>query len=473
MNSERHFGGGVSTTDGEDTELPKETRQRRKLMRFYLSGGDEREIFEQGDARVSRAQEQEVKERLGRGEVSREQEHRLLSQIETPVHAKGAEVVYKSIANADNPFEVAILDAFGGRDDELDPGKVKVNTFIARYETPMDFERAENGLRRRIEGSRKTEIEKTMLFGAIDGVKRKIYGKQEVYYQEMKQLHREAEEMIRDEERRLARPVRTEMDRRTERVELDSSTKQELGQKGLGLFNRLMGGENERNREVVVDSGQWMISRRELKGESNNSLESEDRGYMDAKNGMFGVFDGAGGVRGGAQASSTAVDTVRKMVNKYGPVRNEADIRSLMTRAHEAVERNPQAGITTGVIGRVVEDERGKRLIYGCVGDSRIYLFRGKNVMQVTKDEGYQNVITNALGDGECEVRQTGTVPLRKGDRLLFCSDGITGDKEEQALDPREMVKTMMKSRTAFEAAQKFTRIAKKIDDRTAVVAFT
>jgi protein phosphatase len=93
----------------------------------------------------------------------------------------------------------------------------------------------------------------------------------------------------------------------------------------------------------------------------------------------------------------------------------------------------------------------------GHVGDSRLYLFRRGDLLQVTRDHSLvadylasgaisaeeaahhpqRNVITRALGiDWELDV-DAHTVNLRPGDRVLLCSDGLTsmiGDDEIAAL---------------------------------------
>jgi protein phosphatase len=81
------------------------------------------------------------------------------------------------------------------------------------------------------------------------------------------------------------------------------------------------------------------------------------------------------------------------------------------------------------------------------VGDSRIYLWRDGKLRQLTEDHSWvseqvragvlseidarrhpwRNVVTRALAGGEDPEVDVALLELRKGDRLLLCSDGLSG----------------------------------------------
>ena len=93
-------------------------------------------------------------------------------------------------------------------------------------------------------------------------------------------------------------------------------------------------------------------------------------------------------------------------------------------------------------------------LVVAQVGDSRAYLLREGVLTQVTHDQSlvnqlielgeitveearhfeYQNVILQALGVQTDVDVQLSTVPLRRGDRLIVCSDGLSGVVEDEEL---------------------------------------
>jgi protein phosphatase len=87
------------------------------------------------------------------------------------------------------------------------------------------------------------------------------------------------------------------------------------------------------------------------------------------------------------------------------------------------------------------------RLFIAQVGDSRAYLLRGDQLVQVTRDQSlvnqlieagqlteeeaetfeHNNIILQALGTAETVQVDLTYVDLRKGDVLLMCSDGLSG----------------------------------------------
>ena len=102
-------------------------------------------------------------------------------------------------------------------------------------------------------------------------------------------------------------------------------------------------------------------------------------------------------------------------------------------------------GMGTTIVAMKVDDEGRAHLAH--VGDSRIYLYRGGDLMHMTRDHSwfadlmanaheftpqtlayaarYKNVITRALGmEASVEV-DLGRVDLEEGDLFLLCSDGL------------------------------------------------
>ena len=182
---------------------------------------------------------------------------------------------------------------------------------------------------------------------------------------------------------------------------------------------------------------------------------NEDSVYPEASgtgNGpmIAGVADGMGGHIAGNIASNIALAAATDQDL-------DADIeiadRLLAGNAaiRERVRDEPNlAGMgTTMTLGLFAED--GTATI-GHVGDSRCYLLRDGELGQITSDHtvvadlvalGHikeedvdkhpqRHLLTRSLGLGPVTV-DTETVDLRPGDRVLFCSDGLTsmlGDRE-------------------------------------------
>jgi protein phosphatase len=164
---------------------------------------------------------------------------------------------------------------------------------------------------------------------------------------------------------------------------------------------------------------------------------------------VFLVADGMGGHAAGDVASRLAlaafeeIDPAVQLRDLVFAARQANDL----IRAH--AEANPaRRGMGTTLSGFAIIDGRaGTYAAVVNVGDSRTYLARQDRLEQITVDHSlvqelvdageitedeaqvhpHRNVVTRALGiDLELEV-DTATVPLQSGDRLLVCSDGLTG----------------------------------------------
>lgn len=166
----------------------------------------------------------------------------------------------------------------------------------------------------------------------------------------------------------------------------------------------------------------------------------------------FLVADGMGGHEAGDLASRAAIAAFAESFTRTGPATIEEVSRAL-DAAREAVHRVAEgrergAGCTlTGVV-RIEHDGTGYWYLLN-VGDSRVYLQRGGEFTQLTRDHSLQaeraefsaeraaatprNVITRALGS-EDDRHDSWLLPITNGTRLLICSDGLTGELDDDEL---------------------------------------
>jgi PPM family protein phosphatase len=167
--------------------------------------------------------------------------------------------------------------------------------------------------------------------------------------------------------------------------------------------------------------------------------------FIDQSNrlGLVAVADGMGGHRAGEVASATALEALRAAVASGQPLRDAIEGANDAV-IEKSVSDQELAGMgTTLTAGMLGSDGY---LVVGHVGDSRAYLVRDGELTQITDDHSLveemvrggeltreqadvhprRSIITRALGiDPEVEVDEY-PIELQPGDRILFCSDGLT-----------------------------------------------
>jgi PPM family protein phosphatase len=175
---------------------------------------------------------------------------------------------------------------------------------------------------------------------------------------------------------------------------------------------------------------------------------------------LFAVADGLGGHSAGDVASATAVRVLARLDGRRPASVEEAreQLVAAFQEANQAVRdeaaRDPaRAGMGTTLTAALLA---GEQLIIAHVGDSRAYLLRpGEQLRQLTSDQTvvaemvrqgrltrdqaaahpYRSVLTTAIGlESELEVQLPAPLPLRPGDQVLLCSDGLTEPVGEDAI---------------------------------------
>lgn len=158
--------------------------------------------------------------------------------------------------------------------------------------------------------------------------------------------------------------------------------------------------------------------------------------------GAFCVFDGMGGESCGEVASSisaTTFNNIYKSIMDFG-VQSIVDMCYIMNRnvCRFAERHNIQYMGTTAAMLFFEKKE-----VYACnLGDSRIFLLRGDKLQKISVDHVAEGTIfkkpplTQHLGIPSDEFRINPyivSLKIRKGDRFLICSDGLTDmlSKEE------------------------------------------
>jgi protein phosphatase len=277
---------------------------------------------------------------------------------------------------------------------------------------------------------------------------------------------------------------------------------------------------------------------------SERHLErNEDTVIADQRHGLAAVFDGVGGSAAGEVASQLAATVVKEGWKRllktqayearinFGPYVNldaPTILQQLITEAHEQIRsdgakrRTSSRSIwsddqaTTVALAVIVQQEggQGHTLVHAHVGDSRIYLLRGKDdLKRLTEDDSIltelvknhelsekqalridqatleedlsdielacfqqRNGITQALGDSQSIHVHIAETPLLPGDRILFCTDGIHDNLTDAEIEDilRKGKRTTAARRLVEQALQRSqedrTSLRAKADDMSAVV---
>jgi protein phosphatase len=175
------------------------------------------------------------------------------------------------------------------------------------------------------------------------------------------------------------------------------------------------------------------------------------------------VADGMGGAAAGELASEMATESIYgQLVTNWGgepeptaqrfAFRLKEAVEAANTRIHDYALAHPELrgmGTTTTAVGVL-----GDQVFLSQVGDSRAYLIRGGVAYQLTKDQSLmqrlveagelteeeaarserRNIILQALGpDPKVKVDLT-FQELRRGDVLVLCSDGLSGQVEKEEI---------------------------------------
>ncbi|MBI2220463.1 MAG: serine/threonine-protein phosphatase [Acidobacteria bacterium] len=180
--------------------------------------------------------------------------------------------------------------------------------------------------------------------------------------------------------------------------------------------------------------------------------------------GLFVVADGMGGHAAGEVASRVAVEAIEEFAREsaaadrhrtwpfpYDPAisLNGNRLKSAFRIANRRIAATSAGaselrGMATTACGVLVGNGA---VSVAHVGDSRVYLLRGGELRQVTIDHSWveeqvragvmdahaarqhpwRNVVTRALSGGDDPEADVADLPLQPGDRLLLCSDGLSG----------------------------------------------
>lgn len=174
------------------------------------------------------------------------------------------------------------------------------------------------------------------------------------------------------------------------------------------------------------------------------------------------VADGMGGHAAGREAAEIVIrsclDALRKRNGEPWEDVFHRAVAVAQTAVHEASSQGAEGRLSMGAtvaVAVVGELAHGPHLHVAHVGDSRVYLYRGRSLYRLTADHSLVaqmvrdgllseeeafghpdgNVIQRAIGQsGPLEPEVQEPLPLDAGDVVLLCSDGLHGAVPDEAI---------------------------------------
>lgn len=210
----------------------------------------------------------------------------------------------------------------------------------------------------------------------------------------------------------------------------------------------------------------------------SGAFEPKTRRELNQSGRLYVVADGMGGHERGEVSSKYAVETLLKVYYEAPKIPPEKRLRDIIQQINQNLyayaKENLGAGEKTGttLVAAVV---RGGNLLVANVGDSRAYLLRDGKIKQITRDHTlvgelvragalteeeareskYRNRLSRSVGaDPKLEVDIHPPIPLRRGDIILLCTDGLT-----QYASPQDLLRAAS-SGNARDIVERLIRFA-------------
>ena len=169
---------------------------------------------------------------------------------------------------------------------------------------------------------------------------------------------------------------------------------------------------------------------------------------------LFAVCDGMGGHAAGEVASEIATQVIADRAPSHADATGlaravEAANAEIIAAAQDGRGRE---GMGTTCTAAMIE---GERLVIAQVGDSRAYLLHAGKLQQITRDHSLvadmveagqitadearihpsRSIITRALGTSQSTHPDLYEINVAAGDRLMLCSDGLSGMIEDSDIE--------------------------------------
>jgi PPM family protein phosphatase len=170
---------------------------------------------------------------------------------------------------------------------------------------------------------------------------------------------------------------------------------------------------------------------------------------------LAAVADGVGGHAAGEIASRAAIAVLASLEKRWIEAPLPHELAAAVRDGNERIGfiascRPATAGMATTLTAVALGDD----YVVANIGDSRTYLLRDGELVQLTRDDSYlqmlldgghvdaeaarshpqRNLVLEVLDGGPERAPTVTTHPARAGDRLLLCSDGVSDVLEPAAI---------------------------------------
>jgi protein phosphatase len=213
--------------------------------------------------------------------------------------------------------------------------------------------------------------------------------------------------------------------------------------------------------------------RRSNNQDSYTVLLASNQDSWNRRGHVFLVADGMGAHAAGEYASKLAVDNIPHTYHKLPDESPASAIRKAIEEVNHIIHQRGQANVEFQGMGTTSSAlllvPQGALVAH--VGDSRVYRLRGNRLEQLSFDHSLvwelmasgqlkddvpsyipKNIITRSLGpNAEVKVDIEGPFPVAVGDTFLLCSDGLSGQVQNEemaailgALSPEEAARALV-----------------------------
>ncbi|HUT55744.1 MAG TPA: Stp1/IreP family PP2C-type Ser/Thr phosphatase [bacterium] len=217
---------------------------------------------------------------------------------------------------------------------------------------------------------------------------------------------------------------------------------------------------------------------------------NEDSFLLDEELKLYIVADGMGGHQGGGYASSRAVAQIKAEILRQegkqestqplsaasGRTPAQIRLKSALLLTNEMLFKKAMEDSTLRGMGTTVTAIQLDHVVANIahVGDSRLYLMRNGDLLQISRDHSWvqeqvdagvlseeearvhplKNIITRSLGHDRELIVDLDRREYQPGDRFMLCSDGLTNMVDD------ETIKQVMRGKDLEASVKELIRLA-------------